>query len=188
MEGDGAGNTNDFHPKTPNNDPITHDPNTGPDDNSGPVLSPTPEQVEDEQTEQEHERKAWQDAHHAATAAGPDDDDDNDDDDDDDDARASPFPDPPPTPPAESWPPGAEPPKSFICPIELAVMRDPVVAADGQSYERRAIERWLVRHHTSPLTGERLASKELRPNFALKSLIGDFRDTARRAHAEAAST
>jgi len=57
-------------------------------------------------------------------------------------------------------------------------MLDPCVCADGQSYERRAIERWLVRHNTSPLTGEKLASKELRPNFALKSLISEFREEA----------
>ncbi|XRB25533.1 U-box domain-containing protein [Pseudoscourfieldia marina] len=76
------------------------------------------------------------------------------------------------------WPANTEPHKSFICPITLAVMLDPCVCADGQSYERRAIERWLVRHDTSPLTGEKLASKELRPNFALKSLISEFREEA----------
>ena len=39
------------------------------------------------------------------------------------------------------------------CPITLEVMRDPVLASDGHSYERDAIERWLINHRTSPLTG-----------------------------------
>ena len=32
------------------------------------------------------------------------------------------------------------PPDEFRCPLTLAQMRDPVVASDGHSYERRAIE------------------------------------------------
>jgi len=32
-------------------------------------------------------------------------------------------------------------------------MSQPVVAADGHSYERRVIEDWLATHDTSPLTG-----------------------------------
>ncbi len=31
-------------------------------------------------------------------------------------------------------------------------MRDPVVCADGHSYERAVIEEWLQDHDTSPLT------------------------------------
>jgi hypothetical protein len=33
---------------------------------------------------------------------------------------------------------------SFKCPITHAVMRHPVVATDGNSYERKAIVRWLA--------------------------------------------
>jgi U-box domain len=33
------------------------------------------------------------------------------------------------------------------------VMRDPVVAEDGHSYERGAIAQWFTEHDTSPLTG-----------------------------------
>jgi uncharacterized protein len=36
-------------------------------------------------------------------------------------------------------------------------MENPVIAADGHSYERGAIERWFsTGHNTSPLTGLRL--------------------------------
>ncbi len=50
-------------------------------------------------------------------------------------------------------------------------MRDPVLAACGHTYERSAIEAWLVDHDTLPQTGEVLASKVLIPNYALRSLI-----------------
>lgn len=34
----------------------------------------------------------------------------------------------------------------FTCPITHAVMWKPVVASDGYTYERSAIEEWLFRH------------------------------------------
>ena len=45
------------------------------------------------------------------------------------------------------------------CPITLEVMRDPVMAADGHSYEREAILRWLRGHRTSPLTGRKAPTR-----------------------------
>ena len=41
----------------------------------------------------------------------------------------------------------------MICPITLDAFRDPVVAADGHSYERVNIERWFRESSTSPATG-----------------------------------
>ena len=55
-------------------------------------------------------------------------------------------------------------------------MVDPVVAADGHTYEREAILRWWGRRRTSPLTGLRLPSDELLPNYALKSVIQEWRE------------
>ena len=49
-------------------------------------------------------------------------------------------------------------------------MSDPVVALDGHTYERRAIEQWFARGRlTSPVTNLRLPSVALVPNHALKS-------------------
>ena len=45
-----------------------------------------------------------------------------------------------------------EVPPEFLCPITYCVMIDPVVCADGHSYERSAIERWLDTKSTSPMT------------------------------------
>ena len=56
---------------------------------------------------------------------------------------------------------------SFVCPITQAVMEDPVMTADGHTYERAAIEQWLASHNTSPLTGLPLSTHELVPNEQL---------------------
>ena len=57
------------------------------------------------------------------------------------------------------------------CPITLEVMKDPVLASDGHTYERAAIEDWLRTHDTSPMTNARLGSKELMPSLVLRSII-----------------
>ena len=53
------------------------------------------------------------------------------------------------------------------CPITGQPMRRPVVAADGNTYERSAIRRWLRSSDTSPLTGTVLKHKDLIPNYML---------------------
>jgi len=68
---------------------------------------------------------------------------------------------------------------AFLCPITQDYMRDPVVTADGQTYEREAIQRWVEKQRargltcTSPITGEPLAHSVLVPNVALRGLIRD---------------
>lgn len=59
-----------------------------------------------------------------------------------------------------------------LCPITQEEMADPVVAADGHSYEREAIEEWLKKHDTSPVTNLKLRNKTLIPNHALRSCFG----------------
>ena len=60
--------------------------------------------------------------------------------------------------------------EELCCPITQARMVDPVVTADGHSYERAAIVAWLARSDVSPLTNMPLLHKELVPNHALRSL------------------
>jgi U-box domain len=57
------------------------------------------------------------------------------------------------------------------CPITQEPMRDPVVAADGHTYERSAIVRWLQSSDKSPLTGSVLPHKNLVPNYMLLSSL-----------------
>ena len=65
-------------------------------------------------------------------------------------------------------------PSSFFCAISHSVMRDPVVCADGMTYERAYIESWLLAHDTSPLTNQPLPHKLLVPNIALKQAIDEM--------------
>ncbi|KAK9829275.1 hypothetical protein WJX72_004913 [[Myrmecia] bisecta] len=59
----------------------------------------------------------------------------------------------------------------LCCPITMEMYRDPVIAADGHTYERLSIEEWLADNDTSPLTGATLEHKILIPNFALNRLV-----------------
>ena len=53
--------------------------------------------------------------------------------------------------------------EDFLCPITHQIMFDPVVAADGETYEREAIETHLKRRQTSPLYGDKLEHTHLTP-------------------------
>ncbi|KAG9390664.1 U-box domain [Carpediemonas membranifera] len=66
------------------------------------------------------------------------------------------------------------PPAEFVCPIAHTVMTDPVVAADGQTYQRGAITEHLLNSVVSPVTMEKMGSKLLFANAALKKQIDDF--------------
>ena len=66
-------------------------------------------------------------------------------------------------------------PDGYLCPISVEVMEDPVIAADGHSYERSDIELWFARgNNTSPKTGGALPHQFLTPNHNLRSAIQDF--------------
>jgi len=62
-------------------------------------------------------------------------------------------------------------PDSFYCPITAELMEDPVIAKDGTSYEREALEHWIRSHGKSPITRESMTIDELRENKALYALI-----------------
>ena len=74
-------------------------------------------------------------------------------------------------------------PDAFRCPITLEIMREPVIAHDGFTYERCAIESWLSSHRTSPKTGAALQSTILIDSHGVKQLIADFLDETRRLQA-----
>merc|ERR1711933_27788 len=57
------------------------------------------------------------------------------------------------------------------CPITGFPMVDPVVAADGHTYERNAISKWLQTSDRSPMTGSVLSHKELVVNYGLMSNV-----------------
>ena len=62
------------------------------------------------------------------------------------------------------------------CCITYQTMTDPVVDADGHTYEREAIVQWLRVHHTSPMTRRSMTIDELRPNRAVLDAISELRE------------
>ncbi len=62
------------------------------------------------------------------------------------------------------------------CPITHMIYCDPVTAADGQTYEREAIVKWLDEKHTSPISRKRMSSKDIHPNIAIKNIVSDLID------------
>lgn len=68
-----------------------------------------------------------------------------------------------------------EPPDEFICPITHHIMRDPVVAPDGQRYERSAIEAWFGSgEKRSPMTNEEFEDTTLVPDTELRTRIAEY--------------
>ena len=62
-------------------------------------------------------------------------------------------------------------PKSFLCPITMEVMKNPVMDCEGNTYESKAIVEWIEKHSTSPITKRPLQKKQLVPNRALREMI-----------------
>lgn len=66
---------------------------------------------------------------------------------------------------------GTEPHKDWICPISFKLMKTPVVAEDGYSYEKTEIETWLQKSATSPMNRSTIVNKNLYKNTALAVAI-----------------
>ena len=83
-----------------------------------------------------------------------------------------------------------EPPQALVCPITLDLMRDPVVDANGHTFNRSAIEHSLVnRPGICPLTNERHPDGDARltPNrVVVHSMIYAFNKAAGEAACELA--
>ncbi|BDA50768.1 probable WD repeat, SAM and U-box domain-containing protein 1 at C-terminar half [Coccomyxa sp. Obi] len=62
--------------------------------------------------------------------------------------------------------------KQLCCPITEDIMQDAVIASDGVSYERSAIEAWY-QQSTDPMLS--LLSRQVLPNRSLQDIIDHFR-------------
>jgi len=76
-----------------------------------------------------------------------------------------------------------EPPDELVCPISLVLMtNDPVLAADGITYERASIEDWFEKSKTkgssiySPVHGTEMDSLALMPNIGIRNMARAFKD------------
>ena len=73
-----------------------------------------------------------------------------------------------------------EVPENLCCPISMELMAQPVIAADGFTYDRASIEAWLARGKTtSPTTGAPLEHTHLTPNHLVKSMIAEYQESKR---------
>lgn len=87
----------------------------------------------------------------------------------------------------------------YVCPITQQMLVDPVVAEDGHTYERSAVEQWLRTHKKSPVTNSPMGSVVV-PSLAARNTVCELveagaldRKTAlgfyvRRGHVRAART
>ncbi len=66
-------------------------------------------------------------------------------------------------------------PRNFACPVTMDLFENPVVAADGNTYEYKAILEVINTTMKSPITGQRFQSKNLVPNLNLRSEVMEFR-------------
>mmetsp|Transcript_40983 Transcript_40983/g.131013 ORF Transcript_40983/g.131013 Transcript_40983/m.131013 type:complete len:198 (+) Transcript_40983:51-644(+) len=73
-----------------------------------------------------------------------------------------------------SAPDGAKIPSSFVCPISMEIMSNPVMVSTGHTYDCTSITRWLKdnrNNRTCPVTGLKLANAMITPNFSLRNAI-----------------
>ena len=61
----------------------------------------------------------------------------------------------------------------FSCHITKELFKDPVICSNGHTFERKAIEQWLLLNQTCPKSRDRISSI-LVPNHALRNVLDDF--------------
>ena len=59
----------------------------------------------------------------------------------------------------------------LVCPLTGSLLREPMIAPDGYTYERAFIERWVRQYHASPKTGQPIILSDLRFNDKIRSHI-----------------
>ena len=69
-------------------------------------------------------------------------------------------------------------PSILLCPMGHELMVDPVICADGYTYERCNIESWMVDNNKSPMTNIILDDKELVSDQSLLKLISAIQSSA----------
>jgi hypothetical protein len=67
-------------------------------------------------------------------------------------------------------------PAAFICPLSHGIMKEPVHARDGITYEKAAIQAWFKQGNlTSPVTQAPISHPGLLPNDRLRQAIQQWR-------------
>ena len=74
-------------------------------------------------------------------------------------------------------------PIELTCILTKKLYEDPVIAADGHTYERKDIERWIQKDPVSPVTSLLLKNTDLTPNFHIQRLIQEYKQQSSSAAA-----
>ncbi|CAA0836039.1 U-box domain-containing protein 9 [Striga hermonthica] len=66
-------------------------------------------------------------------------------------------------------------PEEFVCPLSKELMRDPVIIATGQTFDRPFIQKWLkAGNRTCPKTEQVLSHTILTPNHLIRDMIAQY--------------
>ncbi|GAB4841478.1 hypothetical protein Ancab_022194 [Ancistrocladus abbreviatus] len=66
-------------------------------------------------------------------------------------------------------------PEQFRCPLSKRIMRDPVIIATGQTYDRPFIQKWLNSgNRTCPKTQQVLSHTLLTPNYSIREMVSEW--------------
>jgi U-box domain/Tir chaperone protein (CesT) family len=65
-------------------------------------------------------------------------------------------------------------PSGFVCPLTMEVMFDPVLDAEGNTFERMSLLQWLKQSPTSPISRQPLSERMVTSNNALRESIHEF--------------
>jgi hypothetical protein len=65
---------------------------------------------------------------------------------------------------------------AFYCPITYNLMHEPVIDPEGNTFERVAIQNWILFNHNSPITRTDLSTDQLYPNTAIKKLLQEEKE------------
>lgn len=65
-------------------------------------------------------------------------------------------------------------PNHFMCPLTLDILRDPVIAPSGYTYERSAILDFIKKYAIDPVTRTPLTPTQLYPNNNLKDAVSRY--------------
>lgn len=65
-------------------------------------------------------------------------------------------------------------PNGFLCPLTMEAMFDPVLDAEGNTFERASLIQWLKQSPTSPISRQPLSKRMVIANNALRDAIHEF--------------
>lgn len=67
-------------------------------------------------------------------------------------------------------------PDYLVCQLSFNLLKDPVIAPSGYTYERDVLEQWVKEFHIDPITREKLDMEQVVPNKAIQDASTHYND------------